>query len=319
MRICTYEKKGEKPRAGLVITLDRGETAILDINRASREALGQEIPSDIIQILDDWERNSKLLEKLGGEVDERFMYRLSEVRLLAPIPRPRKIIAALVNTRGMLGGELEKELKHPRLFMKAPSTVIGPEETILVPETGIRPEVELAAVIGKRIKKATEKEAEEAIIGYTILNDITAPAESMEDAYYAYRRDPETGEVRKVRMRGPLFRSKNHDTFTPLGPWITTKDEISDAGNLEMWTKFNGETIQHGSTSEYIFTPTEITKFTTTFITLEPADIISCGTIKWTKQTTKDPTEQTLPQKTGTLELYIQKIGTLKNKTEPEK
>ena len=85
-----------------------------------------------------------------------------------------------------------------------------------------------------------------------------------------------------------------------------------------MTTRFDGEIIQQGSTADYIFTPTEITKFITTFLTLEPADIVSCGTVTWVKKTTQDPSEQTLPRNTGTLELAIEKIGTLVNPVEPE-
>ncbi len=313
MKICSYEFNGRKT-IGMVMD----DKLVLDICTAAREILHKNLPSNMLELLDNWEENRKTLTALRESFDERHAIALDDVKLLAPLPRPRKIVAALVNTRGMLGGDLEKELKHPRLFLKAPNTVIGPGEVIKAPSYGIRPEIELALVIGKQIKKATSEEVDKAIVGYTILNDVTAPAEAKEDYYYAYRRDPETGEIKKTRMRGPLFRSKNHDTFTPTGPWIVTADELNDISNLEMKATFEGEVVQHGSTADYIFTPQEITQFITTFLTLEPGDIVSCGTVAWVGRKTGDPSEQILPKNNGTLELYIEKIGTLVNTVEPE-
>lgn len=313
MKLCTYELNGRRA-VGVIV----GEDVLLDVCTAAREVLRREIPNNMVDLLDNWRENKKILDSLLEDFDDKHLISISDVKLLAPLPRPRKIVAALVNTRGMLGGDLEKELKHPRLFLKAPNTVIGPGDVIKAPSYGIRPEVELALVIGRRITKAKKEEINDAIIGYTILNDVTAPAEAKEDYYYAYRRDPETGEIKKTRMRGPLFRSKNHDTFTPTGPWIVTADELNDTSNLEMKTIFEGETVQQGSTADYIFTPQEITQFITKFLTLEPGDIVSCGTVAWIGQSTGDPSEQILPKNTGTLELHIEKIGTLVNKVEPE-
>ncbi len=234
--------------------------------------------------------------------------------LHAPIPRPGKIVAAIVNTRGMLGGS-DVELDRPRLDMKAPSIVIGPGEIIQAPPSGIRPEVELAAIVGKRISKASTDAAARAIFGYTILNDVTAPSDSRDDAYEAYRRDRTTGEIRKTTLRGPLFRSKNHDTFCPMGPWIVTTDEIQDWSRLRMTTKFDETMIQEGSTAEYIFGPAELASYVSQFLTLEPGDVVSCGSVGWTRDALGklDPTEFVLPKRRGTLELEIEGVGKLRN------
>ncbi len=234
--------------------------------------------------------------------------------LHAPIPRPGKIVATIVNTRGMLGG-IDVELDRPRLDMKAPSTVIGPGETIQAPPSGIRPEVELAAIVGKRISKASTDAAARAIFGYTVLNDVTAPSDSRGDAYEAYRRDRTTGEIRRTTLRGPLFRSKNHDTFCPMGPWIVTSDENQDWSRLRMTTKFDETLIQEGSTAEYIFGPAEISSYVSQFLTLEPGDVVSCGSVGWTPDALGklDPTEFVLPKRRGTLELEIEGVGKLRN------
>ena len=318
LRLCTFLKDGES-RAGLVL----GEV-VVDIAYAAAKHLGQRVPSDMLGLLDRWDDVLPVLRNIAERVDEtrpsEGVHSLAAARLLAPIPRPRKIIATLVNTYGMLGGEDVEPLKHPRLFMKAPSTVIGPGETILAPPHGVRPEVELAAVIGRKVKRANVEEAGRAIIGYTIMNDVTAPRESREDAYEAYRRDPATGEVKKVRLRGPLFRSKNHDTFTPLGPWITTIDELGDVSGLRLTTRFNGETIQEGTTREYIFSPAEIAAFISGFMTLEPGDVVSAGTVGWVAARLggSDPSEWVLPKNDGILELEIERIGVLRNPVKSE-
>ena len=239
---------------------------------------------------------------------------MEDITLLAPVPRPGKILAAIVNTRGMLGGR-DVTLERPRIDMKAPSTVVGPGVEIRGPRVGIRPEVELAAIVGRRISRATLAEARSSIFGYTVLNDITAPADSREDAYEAYRRDKKTGEIKKSTLRGPLFRSKNHDTFCPMGPWVTTPEDIKDLSNLRMTTRFDGKLVQDGSTSEYLFDAADISSYISTFLTLEPGDVVSCGSIGWTKEAlgNLDPTEYLLPPRKGTLALEIEVVGKLLN------
>ena len=248
--------------------------------------------------------------------DMGLKYEMSEVVLHAPIPRPGKIIAAIVNTVGMLGGD-DVKLTWPRLDMKAPSTVVGPGETVLAPPSGIRPEVELAAVVGGTISHATPEEARESIFGYTILNDVTAPADSRGDAYEAYRRDPASGRIEKRTLRGPLFRSKNHDTFCPLGPWVVSSDELGSVGNLRMSTSFEELSVQDGNTSEYLFSPEEIASYASGFLTLEPGDIVSCGSVGWTPEAIGklDPTEFVLPIREGTLVLEVEGIGRLETRS----
>jgi 2-keto-4-pentenoate hydratase/2-oxohepta-3-ene-1,7-dioic acid hydratase in catechol pathway len=294
MRLCTFVLAGEgrdRQRAGIV-----QDSKVYELK--SRRT--------IRTILDEGGETSTLEASGNG-------YEIERVAIGAPV-RPGKIVAAIVNTRAMLGGS-DIGLDRPRLDMKAPSTVIGPEEKILVPSTGIRPEVELAAVVGRRISKATVDVAAQSFLGYTILNDVTAPRDSRDDAYEAYRRDRNTGEIRKTSLRGPLFRSKNHDTFCPMGPWIATPDEERDWSDLRMSTKFEGAMVQDGSTSEYLFSPETIASYVSGFLTLEPGDVVSCGSVGWTPSAlgSLDPTEYILPSREGLLELEIEGIGKLRN------
>jgi 2,4-diketo-3-deoxy-L-fuconate hydrolase len=295
MRLCTFALTGEgrdRQRAGILM-----DDRVYELEpRKSLTAL----------VLEGVEPGSLLHSGSGHE--------MSAVVLGAPIPRPGKIVATIVNTRAMLGGN-DVNLDRPRLDMKAPSAVIGPEEKILVPSTDIRPEVELAAVVGRRISRATVDVAAQSFFGFTILNDVTAPRDSRDDAYEAYRRDRTTGEIRRATLRGPLFRSKNHDTFCPMGPCIATPDEKRDWMDVRMSTKFDGTLVQDGSTSDYIFSPERIASYVSGFLTLEPGDIVSCGSVGWTSAALGglDPTEFVLPAREGTLELEIEGIGKLRN------
>ena len=292
MRICTFSvlKEDTRSRLGLI-----RNSRVFDLTE-------QTSLTDII--------SGKDIDSL--EVRGRG-YELKQVVLRAPIQRPGKILATIVNTRGMLGGDIS--LDRPRIDMKAPSSIIGPGEEIRAPSTGIRPEVELAAVVGRKISKASVKEAKESIFGYTVLNDVTAPSDSRDDAYEAFRRDKKSGAITKTILRGPLFRSKNHDTFCPLGPWIVTADEEIEWSNLRMTTKFDGVLVQDGSTAEYIFSPEKIASYISGFLTLEPGDIVSCGSVGWSPGTVGalDPTEFVLPSKPGILELEVDGIGILAN------
>jgi 2,4-didehydro-3-deoxy-L-rhamnonate hydrolase len=298
MRICNFTLKGEPPasqRAGLV---DGPIVFELPGRRSLRSLL---------------DAGMEGIERKGDG------HRLTEVTLHAPIPRPGKILATIVNTRGMLGGK-DITLGRPRLDMKAPSAVVGPGVEIRAPNSGIRPEVELAAIVGKRISNAGREKTRASIFGYTVLNDVTAPADSREDAYEAYRRDRSTGEIRRTTLRGPLFRSKNHDTFCPMGPWVCTLEENSEWSNLRMTTKFDGRLVQDGSTSEYIFDAVDIASYVSRFLSLEPGDVVSCGSVGWTSEAlgNLDPTEYVLPSMRGTLELEIEGVGTLVSPVVPE-
>ena len=300
MRLCTFVLSGEgldRQRAGVIL-----DEKVYELKS----------PRSMASVVLEGIEQSGLEGSGNG-------HRINEVVLGAPLPRPGKIVATIVNTRAMLGGD-DVQLDRPRLDMKAPSAVIGPGDRIVVPSTGIRPEVELAAVVGRRISRATADTAARSFFGYTIINDVTAPRDSRDDAYEAYRRDRTSGEIRRTTLRGPLFRSKNHDTFCPMGPCIVTPDEERDWSDLHMTTKFDDMLVQDGSTSEYLFSPERIASYVSGFLTLEPGDVVSCGSVGWTPSAlgSLDPTEYVLPSREGTIELEIQGIGKLRNPVSSE-
>jgi 2-keto-4-pentenoate hydratase/2-oxohepta-3-ene-1,7-dioic acid hydratase in catechol pathway len=295
MRLCSFVLDGEardRQRAGIIL-----DDRVYELSRR------RTVPNLILE-----EGTPRNLESSGNG------YEIGRVVLGPPLARPGKILATIVNSRAMLGGD-DVDLDRPRLDMKAPSAVIGPEDKILAPSTGIRPEVELAVIVGRRISRATPDSAAQSFFGYTILNDVTAPRDSREDSYEAYRRDRSSGEIRRTTLRGPLFRSKNHDTFCPMGPCIATPDEEREWTNVRMSTKFDGILVQDGSTAEYLFSPERIASYASGFLTLEPGDVVSCGSVGWTSAAlgSLDPTEYVLPSREGLLELEIEGVGKLRN------
>jgi 2-keto-4-pentenoate hydratase/2-oxohepta-3-ene-1,7-dioic acid hydratase in catechol pathway len=209
--------------------------------------------------------------------------------LKAPILRPPKIVALGLNYVLHAKEGNFNVPKEPIIFMKAGSSVIGPGETILLPKGLGRMdhEVELAVVIGRRASAVKKKDALGYVAGYTILNDVTA-------------RDLQSSDLEE---KHPWFRSKSFDTFTPLGPWIVTPEEIGARIDLRLECRVNGKVRQKSRTKNMVFDiPTQI-EFISKLIALEPGDILSTGT----------------PQGIGPIEnddevmCRIEKIGELKN------
>jgi 2-keto-4-pentenoate hydratase/2-oxohepta-3-ene-1,7-dioic acid hydratase in catechol pathway len=187
-----------------------------------------------------------------------------EAVLKAPVLRPPKIIALGLNYVLHAKEGNFAVPKEPIIFAKAGSSVIGPDEAIRLPRGMGRMdhEVELAVVIGRKATEVKKKDAYSYVVGYTILNDVTA-------------RDLQTNDL---KVQHPWFRSKSFDTFTPLGPWIVTTDEIKPPVHLHLECRVNGKIRQQANTRDLVFDIPTIIEFITNYITLEPGDIISTGT-----------------------------------------
>ncbi len=241
--------------------------------------------------------------------------RLSEVHFQPPLIN--YVICVLVNSAKMLGyedpAEARRELRHPRFAIKTPNTLIGNRSVIRAPKEGIRPEVEIAIITRKRIKGDLDMERD--ILGYTVFNDITAPAFAKDDSFYAYRRDPHTGVVKREYIRGAPFIRKNFDTFGPIGPWIVTPEEFGDFRGKLMISIFNGEVVQKGSSSELLFDDREVIRYLASIMTLEPGTIVSLRSIGYIHGQ-KDQSEYLLPQVEGILEAEVEGIGRLTNRVE---
>ncbi len=178
-----------------------------------------------------------------------------------PPVRPGKIVAIGLNYRDH-AREAGIELpQRPLVFAKFPSSVIGPGADIVIDRSltaRVDWEVELAAVIGRRLRDATPAAALAGVYGYTVANDVSA-------------RDVQFGD-------GQWVRGKSFDSFCPLGPEIVTPDELGDVQALGLRTRVNGETVQDSSTAEMVFGVAELLAFCSRSFTLEPGDVLLTGT-----------------------------------------
>lgn len=150
---------------------------------------------------------------------------------------------------------------EPIVFNKAPSCIAGPNDDVIIPRNSQKTdwEVELAIVIGERASYVAANEAIEFVAGYCVCNDVS------EREY-------------QLERGGTWTKGKGCPTFGPLGPWLVTKDEISDPQNLSMWLDVNGERMQTGSTKTMIFNVAQIVSYVSHFMILEPGDVITTGT-----------------------------------------
>lgn len=180
--------------------------------------------------------------------------------------------------------------EHPILFFKANSAIIGPNDTVVMPRGSEKTdwEIELGVVIGKTAKYVTKENALEHVAGYCIVNDVS-------ERHF------------QANLTGQWTKGKSCDTFGPTGPWLVTRDEITDPQALDMHLNVNGERRQTGNTSTMIFSVAEIIEHLSQLFTLHPGDVISTGTPPGVGLGMKPP--QFL--KSGdTMQLHIAGLGT---------
>lgn len=151
--------------------------------------------------------------------------------------------------------------EHPILFFKANSAVVGPNDDVMMPRgsTATDWEVELGVVIGKTAKYVSKEDALDYVAGYCVINDVS-------ERHF------------QTQLTGQWTKGKSCDTFGPTGPWMVTRDEVSDPQNLAMSLDVNGKRMQTGNTSTMIFTVAEIIEHLSGLFTLHPGDVITTGT-----------------------------------------
>ena len=190
----------------------------------------------------------------------KYTQKISDFKVLAPIPNPSKIICLAFNYKDHAKEQNLIPPDEPVIIIKPKTTLTGTTSDIICPSfvSKLDYEVELAVIIGKDCKNITEQESKNAVFGYMILNDASA---------------------RDVQAKDKQFtRAKGFDTFAPCGPWITTADEILDPHNLRMVTRVNGIVRQDSSTSNMFLKIPSIVSMLSKAMTLEKGDIISTGT-----------------------------------------
>ena len=216
----------------------------------------------------------------------------SKLRLRAPL-RPRKIVAIGLNYLDHIREAGVERPSQPVVFAKFASSVIGPDEPIVIDPsltTRVDWEVELAVVIGRRLRNAGPEEARAGIFGYTVANDVSA-------------RDVQFGD-------GQWVRGKSFDTFCPIGPVVVTPEEVPDPQQLVLRTRVNGEVVQESSTSEMLFGVVELLEYCSRSFTLEPGDVVLTGT-PWGCGEFMDPPRALADG--DVVETEIEGIGCLRN------
>lgn len=229
---------------------------------------------------------------LADAVDAAQPSPLTDPVLAAPL-RPGKVVAIGLNYMDHVREAGIDAPTQPLIFAKFPSSVIGPNEAIEIDTSLTRRvdwEVELAVVIGKRLSRAQPDEVLDAVLGYTVANDVSA-------------RDLQFGD-------GQWVRGKSLDTFCPLGPVIVTPDDLGDPQSLRLATRVNGRTMQNSNTSEMLFSIVDILVHCSNAFTLEPGDVILTGT-PWGCGEFMDP--KVSLSAGDIVECEVEGIGVLKN------
>jgi 2-keto-4-pentenoate hydratase/2-oxohepta-3-ene-1,7-dioic acid hydratase in catechol pathway len=240
---------GEGARLGLI----QGEQ-VIDLTSASDGHL----PADMLAFLQEGQPALDMARQLEHSHAD---LNLAEVKLLAPIANPSKVVAIGLNYMDHCREQKVEPPKAPLIFAKFPSAIIGPREAIRwnpALTSQVDYEAELAVVMGQTARNVSEAEALDYVAGYTICHDVSA-------------RDLQFGD-------GQWVRGKSLDTFCPLGPYLVTRDEIPDPHNLAIRCTINETVLQDSNTQEMIFRIPDLIAYISRAFTLLPGDIITTGT-----------------------------------------
>src|SRR5215204_3359133 len=183
------------------------------------------------------------------------------VRWASPINRPSKIVCIGLNYADHAAESNMQLPKEPVVFFKATSSLVGPNDDLIIPKNSTKTdwEVELAVIIGKKASYVEEKDALDYVAGYCLHND------------YSEREF-------QLERGGQWVKGKSCDSFAPLGPFLVTKDEVANVDDLNVWLKLNDRTVQKSNTSNFIFKIPFLVSYLSQFMTLLPGDVISTGT-----------------------------------------
>jgi 2-keto-4-pentenoate hydratase/2-oxohepta-3-ene-1,7-dioic acid hydratase in catechol pathway len=184
-----------------------------------------------------------------------------DVRIAEPVGRVGKFICIGLNYIDHATEAGMAVPTEPIIFMKATSSIIGPNDDVLLPPTSVKSdwEVELGVVIGREARYVSKEAAMDHVAGLVLVNDLS------EREY-------------QLERGGQWDKGKGCDTFGPFGPWLLTLDEVSDIDNLDLWLDLNGQRVQTGNTNKLIFDVPTVVSYVSQFMSLQPGDIISTGT-----------------------------------------
>ncbi len=307
MHLLSYQSQGQVRSARLIegygFDLNTSTTLYLEKNPTITPPT-KELPTQLedwlllgteglnfVQQATDWVKSFIQKKEIDAQV---IRFEISNASLLAPIPRPGKVICIAGNFPAP--GKMDKP-EYPTIFLKPSGGVIGDRQAVVIPQVAanVAYEVELAVVIGKRSRNLKQDEVDSAIAGYTIANDI--------------------GDRLLEKRTSQWTTGKMFDTFTPMGPLLITRDELVDTGNLAMSTRVNGQLLQKGSTSHMFFDVKDLVRYLSTLTTLEVGDVILTGSPKL-MDGNPNPMWNLSPG--DTVEVAIDKLGVLINSVKSE-
>jgi len=247
MRLVTFRRDDGNAQPGVIV-------------RDQVVGLAQAGFPDMLAILGGGDAAKAKIENLIYSPPADATFALRDVTLLAPVPRPPKLICVGLNYRDHAIESKMEIPTVPTIFSKFSSAVIGPGAPIVLPKNSTRPdyEAEFAFVIGKGGRHIAAEDWQQHVAGYTLINDVSARDFQMATTQW--------------------LMGKTFDTFAPMGPHLVTADEISDPHALDISLTINGEELQHSNTRELIFKIPELVAFLSSVITLEPGDVVSTGT-----------------------------------------
>jgi ureidoglycolate lyase/2,4-diketo-3-deoxy-L-fuconate hydrolase len=184
-----------------------------------------------------------------------------DVRIAEPVGRVGKFICIGLNYIDHANEAGMPVPTEPIIFMKATSSIIGPNDDVLLPPTSVKSdwEVELGVVIGREARYVSKEAAMDHVAGLVLVNDLS------EREY-------------QLERGGQWDKGKGCDTFGPFGPWLVTLDEVADIDSLDLWLDLNGQRVQTGNTDKLIFDVPTVVSYVSQFMSLQPGDIISTGT-----------------------------------------
>lgn len=298
MKIISFEAAGQKYWGA------QSNGRAIDLNGAHMDrGIGMELAPSVLDFIRagppalDAARDT--LAWLGDKDLEDVTFPLSQVHLLAPIPRTPKVIGIGLNYIDHARESGQEPPPNPIIFAKFSNSVIGPYDTIRIfPDVTKQPdyEAELGVVIGKTAHKVRVADALDYVFGYTVVDDVSA-------------RDVQLGaEYGRQWVLG-----KSLDTFCPMGPSITTRDEVPDPQALTVRSILNGQVMQDGNTHDMIFNVAALISYISKGMTLEPGDVIATGTPKGVGQSRKPPV---FLKKGDVIEIEVGDLGKLSNPVE---
>ena len=234
---------------------------------------GKEIPAivdneknyrDLSSLVDDLKPstlNFEILKKIKDSDISKLPIVSKDQRIGSCVNKPGKFIAIGLNYSDHAKETGAKTPTEPIVFMKASSSICGPNDEIEIPKGSNKLdwEVELAFVVGKDTKNISEKDAPDHILGYCIVNDVSE-------------------REWQIEKLGQWVKGKSGDTFGPTGPYLVTKEAINDINNLNLTTEVNGKKMQSGNTKNMIFNTNFILSYLSKFMSLQPGDLITTGT-----------------------------------------